>query len=110
MLISEERFGAQVHDRAGRVDHYDDVGCLAEHGRRATFDPQGAFVRPYGGGAWIPAGAAWVVRAADIRSPMGSGLAAFPSEAEARAEAGRHDEATVLPLAELLRGGEVTTR
>jgi len=111
MLVSEKAFGAQAQDRAGKVRHFDDLGCLLVHARAqaaggAPVDPAGVYVRALGDGTWIPATSAWIVRSEAIHSPMGYGLAAFASREAAQAEAGRAGHAArTSSLAELLAGG-----
>ena len=122
MIISEERFAAQVRTRAGGVTLFDDLGCLLEKGAAAHADPEGVFVRAFdhdagsagkagasaplrGSSGWVRGDEAFVVRSRGIRSPMGYGFAAFASKGAAEIEAARHPDAAVVPLAALLRDG-----
>lgn len=88
MAISERRFAAELVTREGRVELFDDVGCLAawvaEQGRPAG---SAAFVVDYGSGGWLAAEGAAYVRSPALPTPMGHGLAAFADRAAAEAAA-----------------------
>ena len=100
MIISDERFAAQHHDRSGRVDRFDDLGCLFDAAGGAPIDPQAVFVR--GRHGWVRGDRAVVVRAPGIHSPMGYALMAFAEHAAADREASRHRAAETMPLHDLL--------
>jgi hypothetical protein len=83
MLISTENGGGEIVSATEDTRFYDDIGCLAadwaaHHGEAR------AFVR-IAGGTWSDAQAASFAQPADIRTAMGSGIAAFATAAEARA-------------------------
>src|SRR5262245_29119636 len=83
MVISSDEGAGQIVSSDEDTRFYDDIGCLASdsairHGSGA------AFVHARSG-AWIDAGTASYARPAGARTPMGSGLAAFATEAAARA-------------------------
>lgn len=82
MLISSERGTGEIVSATDDTRFYDDVACLAadwaQHGNGST-----AFVR-LAAGAWSNAHTAWYARPAGARTAMGSGFAAFATEAEAR--------------------------
>jgi copper chaperone NosL len=101
MIISEVRFAAAW--RAGReVRHYDDVGCLLDDAGAHLAAGRGqAFVHDFAHGDWIEAAGAAFVRSPAIRSPMGSGIAAFAAPADAAAS---HPGTTVVTWAGLLAG------
>jgi copper chaperone NosL len=105
MIASDARYAAQSIGRDGSVQFFDDLGCLLAHRHGAAQDPQGVFALTGEAGRWVRGDQAWVVQSADFPSPMGYGLVAFASHAEARAEAARHAGATVMPLSNLLREG-----
>jgi len=102
MIISDERFGAQLHQRGGPVVQFDDLGCLLRALPPGGVDPVAIFVRGYPGGAWLRGDRAHVVRAHGFDAPMGSELAAFATREEAAAEAARHPGAVAQPLSDLL--------
>ena len=83
MLISTEQGGGQIVSADAETRFYDDVACLAAdwstHRDHAT-----AYVR-LGSGAWSEAKDASFARPAGTQTPMGSGLVAFATIAEARA-------------------------
>lgn len=88
MAISQREFAAELVTRQGRVETFDDAGCLAAwlraHGR-----PEGAavFVADYRSGEWLPAEAATFVVSPALPTPMRSGLGAFAGPAAAAAAA-----------------------
>ena len=83
MLISTEQGGGQIVSTQEETRFYDDVACLAAdwnaHRNNAT-----AYFRLAAGG-WIEAKDASFARPAAVQTPMGSGLVAFATIAEARA-------------------------
>jgi copper chaperone NosL len=88
MIVSEERFAAAVVVEAdGRTEShvFDDVGCLFmwEAGGGADAAVLTRWVHDYNGGGWAPAESAWYVKSAEIRSPMGSGVASCAAQEEA---------------------------
>jgi copper chaperone NosL len=108
MIVSDERFAAQYHDRAGGVEFFDDLGCLlAAHAGEGggSGDPQALFVRSFDDARWLRGDEGFVVHAAAFTSPMGFGFAAFATRADAEAEARGRQGATVVELATLIRRG-----
>lgn len=89
MAVSEERFAAGYVDGGGRSVAYDDVGELLQ---AMTADPSlelSSFVHDAGDGRWLRAAGAFFLRVPGLATPMGTGWAAFSSEARARAFAAR---------------------
>jgi copper chaperone NosL len=103
MIVSDERFAAQYHDRAGNVEFFDDLGCLLAAHAGEGGDPQAAFVRSFDDARWLRGDEAFVVHASAFTSPMGSGLAAFATRPAAESEARGRAGATFLELATLIR-------
>jgi nitrous oxide reductase accessory protein NosL len=83
MLISTERGAGEIVSATEDTRFYDDIGCLradwAAHRGEAR-----AFVR-IAGGTWRDAQEASFAQPGDARTAMGSGIAAFPTAADARA-------------------------
>jgi hypothetical protein len=82
MLISTESGGGEIVSATEETRFYDDIGCLAadwvaHHGEAR------AFVR-VAGGTWSDAQAASFAQPAGARTAMDSGIAAFPTAADAR--------------------------
>ncbi len=106
MAISQREFAAELVTRQGRVERFDDVGCMAAwlraHGR-----PEGAaaFVVDYRSGEWLPAEDATYVASPALPTPMRSGLAAFADPAAAEALA--HDVRGATASWEQVRSGAV---
>ncbi|MBI3268050.1 MAG: nitrous oxide reductase accessory protein NosL [Planctomycetes bacterium] len=86
MIVSEAKYAAQTRLRDGRVEVFDDIGCLATR-LAAGQDPAASWVADYTTGAWIDARTAHYLRSDTLQSPMAWGLAAFsrPADAEALA-------------------------
>ena len=103
MITSDVHFGAQLHDRAGGVQNFDDLGCWQKAVAGTHPDPVASFVRSYSDGAWIRIDQSFVVRFAELHTPMGSGLAAFPTRGAATAFAERHPGAAVLSSTEVIQ-------
>ena len=105
MMVSEERFAAEIVLQNGDVRYYDDLGCLAADGGV----PQGRrreYVRGDDGKAWIAADAAFYARPKDLHTPMAYGFAAFSRGEEARAgDAAGHARRWEEVRSELLRSG-----
>ncbi|MBL9152866.1 MAG: nitrous oxide reductase accessory protein NosL [Verrucomicrobiales bacterium] len=84
MIISDQRFGAQIVTHKGRVLKYDDLNCLLSH--EAKDEMAGAdiklrvvanFSKP---GGLLPVEGAHYLLHADLKSPMRGNTAAFSSE------------------------------
>ena len=105
MIVGDDRLAAEVVGRDGSAAIYDDLGCLLSREAAARPDPRRVFVRAFDGAGWLRAESAIVVRSGGISSPMGYGLAAFGTRDAAEAEARRHPDASIVPLATLLRDG-----
>lgn len=83
MIISEARYAAEARFPGGKVEKYDDVGCLAERLARGGEAPIGMWVADHATSAWIPAEQAYFVLSETLPTPMGSGVAAFTARASA---------------------------
>ncbi|MDR7480908.1 MAG: nitrous oxide reductase accessory protein NosL [Armatimonadota bacterium] len=102
MLIADARFAAAARVN-GQARRYDDIGCLLRDARAALAAGAAAWVHDLPSERWVDAAGAWYVRPAGLRTPMGSGLAAYADRDAARAA---HPTARVRPFAELLAAGE----
>ena len=87
MIISEAPFAAQARFD-GKVEKYDDIGCMLERLRRGA-SPRELWVTDRNSGLWINARAAFYVQSEDLKTPMASGMAAVGGRADADALAGR---------------------
>ncbi|CAB1128825.1 conserved protein of unknown function [Candidatus Hydrogenisulfobacillus filiaventi] len=105
MLIVHRRFAAQLLERDGRREKFDDLGCLlqwvAAHGGWGGV--QAAWVKDYRTRRWLPVQQAAYVYDPGVASPMGYDLLAFRSRAAAAAVMDRQREpGLVLSFAGLL--------
>lgn len=107
MAISQRQFAAQTVTPGGRVERFDDIGCLLDW-RREHEVPAGTavFVVDFDSGQWLDAADSAYLRSRGIPTPMGSGLAAFATAEAAAAAAdrlglGRDGAAEVLGWGEL---------
>ncbi len=85
MIIGDPHFAAA--SREGAVVHrYDDIGCLVTHsGAALTSGSARGFVHDMVSETWIDPAGATFVRAPEIQTPMGFGLAAYADAGAARA-------------------------
>jgi copper chaperone NosL len=104
MIISDETFAAELQTRTEEPLLFDDLGCLLKRAASTSPDPSGVFARTAGGN-WLDGQHAWIAHSRAISSPMGYGLAAFPTRESAEAEARRHDDGTAASLHSLLQPG-----
>ena len=100
MIISDDRFGAQQHSKGQSPALFDDLGCLLKESSPKSMDS--IFVRSFENSSWILASGAFAVVSKEIHSPMGYGIATFPTEQAARAYAARFQGATVHEIRSLL--------
>jgi copper chaperone NosL len=89
MIVSEERFAAQLRTEQGRSYVFDSIECMAEFIQDAAATDETTirgtwvtdFDRP---GTWLPAGEAAYLRSPQLRSPMGLNLSAYARPEDAR--------------------------
>lgn len=105
MAVSQREFAAEVLTREGRVEVFDDIGCLvdwlAERGRP---ERSGAFVVDYESGDWLAAEEAVYVRSTELQTPMGHGLVAFGDRSRAEAAAAGRLGGEVLGWSQIREG------
>jgi copper chaperone NosL len=89
MIIGDARYAAQLVTAKGASRAFDDTACLLaflRHNAEAADGVRGVWLADFDQeGGWVDADAAWLVRAAALRTPMSGGLAAHASEAAAHA-------------------------
>ena len=93
MTITDRRYGAEVVTTTGKVHEFDSIECLAAYylQARAARTVRSAWVTDYEHpGTLVPAADARYLRASGPGSPMGKGLTAFASDADAAALARRY--------------------
>lgn len=86
MLISEPRFAAATLLTSGEALKFDDIGeMLVYHMDHPEEQVQAWFVHDYGSESWIRGESAFFVKSDAVKSPMGSGIAAFEEKSDAEA-------------------------
>ncbi len=85
MIISEARYACAYRDAGGEAFVFDDIAEMLAHisTRTAPADDR-VWVHDFLTEEWIVAPAAWYVRGS-IETPMGGGIVAFTTEADAEA-------------------------
>ncbi len=90
MIISEARFAAATVLTDGKTYKFDDAGeMFAFHAKKSELQVRAWFVHDYHSQNWINAQSAFYVVAKDIKSPMGTGVAAFVDKSAAESFASR---------------------
>ncbi len=97
MVISDQRFGAELVTDKGRIYKFDAVECLAAYYQQADTAEVGSvwvtdLTEP---GRLIPAEAALYLQSPSLRSPMGLNLAAFADRAALDAVQARYGGETL---------------
>lgn len=87
MIISDDRFAASreiVEARGRRFEAFDDLGCLFDRERSMPeVRAARAWVGNHAGGGWVQLESAVLVASDEMHTPMGFGVAAYSSSAEA---------------------------
>jgi copper chaperone NosL len=83
MRVSDLAHAAQVVAPGDEPRFYDDRGCLAKDASALPADAR-LFVQLDGGAGWTDVREAYFAVPAEARTPMGYGVTAFRTEAEAR--------------------------
>jgi len=82
MIISEQPYAAEARFGPGRVEKYDDIGCLGERLNKPGA-PLGMWVADRNTGAWVDVRGAHFVHVKELKTPMASGLVAFAAKPDA---------------------------
>lgn len=102
MIISDERFGAQLQQDDKDTTFYDDLGCLIRAAPEQAKD-QIIFLRSFENGGWVRSDQAFAVLSNDIHSPMGYGIATFATEQAARSYASGFQGSSVHEVSALMK-------
>jgi copper chaperone NosL len=89
MIISEPAYAAAYRTTGGEVRLFDDMGEMVRYHRRQREAVQSFFVHDFERQTWLRAEEGVYVVSHGLRTPMGTGMVALASEAEARALADR---------------------
>jgi len=106
MIISEEKYAAAYWTADGVARRFDDVGEMLVYMADNPEPTASIWVHDLTSAAWVDAGEAWFVMNSGLKTPMGTGIAAFANEEEARALAFDQEMAQVLTLAEIVTMAE----
>lgn len=86
MTIADQRFGAEIITKKGRVLKFDDLGCMADYvkeGQIAESDIKHRVVSDFNHpNVFLPVESALFLKNDELKSPMRSDSAAFASQAE----------------------------
>lgn len=85
MLIDDPRFAAAYVTEAGEVRRFDDIGDMLVDAQEQQAAVYRYWVHDYGSEAWVDAAQATFVRQPEMVTPMGWGVAAFATPADAGA-------------------------
>ena len=103
MLISEPIYAAAYQTSEADARVFDDIGCLLTAARQgAPGDAARFWVHDAKTGSWIDGRAAVFVQASSLQTPMGGGVIAFATRADAEAAAAAHQGTIVPTLSALL--------
>jgi copper chaperone NosL len=86
MIISDQRYGAEIVTKKGKVLKFDDLCCMADFERRGAVLGSEVKIRVIADfnrpNVFIPIDQAFFLKNDDLKSPMGSNSAAFATDAE----------------------------
>jgi copper chaperone NosL len=90
MIVSEDRFAAQVRTEQGRTHVFDSIECLVEYVQDAERQQgeqfSGMWVSNFlDPGSWLEARQAYYLQSPELRSPMGLNLSAYATEGDLHA-------------------------
>ena len=83
MIISDPAYAAAYRTASGETRLFDDLGELVLHSRQESEGTTAVFVHSYETRDWLRAEEAYFVVSSELRTPMGVGVVAVGTEAEA---------------------------
>ena len=92
MGFTDKRYGGELCTKKGKVYKYDDLHCLREAlkaGSPGRGDVAGIYFIDFIGGPWVRAEEAYLLRSAELHTPMGSNTAAFADSVSFRMNQGK---------------------
>jgi copper chaperone NosL len=111
MVITDVRFAAASRSETGKVQRYDDIGCMIAMVRREGGTGTGTYyVHDYTDESWVEAPSAAFVLADKIKTPMAYGLVALATDSAAQTLASEHGGRIVTweqAVAEVEAGGSM---
>jgi copper chaperone NosL len=110
MIVSDERYGAQLFERGKPVEVFDDYGCFLMRRGANDSNQRVAYVRSFEDTKWVREEQALFVVSKNISSPMGYGIAAFPEKDAAARFAQTMDDSKIYSLLELIPAAEKIVR
>lgn len=106
MLISEEKFASAYWTADGEARRFDDMGEMLTYMKSNPEEIASTWVHDVNSAEWLAAEDAFFVMNSGVSTPMGTGIVACSTEAEAQALAYGQDGAMVLTFAELMSMSE----
>jgi len=109
MIVSEERHAASYTAVSGEVRRFDDIGGMLQYDLRVNEDVHIYWVHDFNTEEWINAEEATFVLDNNLVTPMGWGVVAFSTTADADAYAAEHGGtvATYAALQEEIKTGKL---
>lgn len=108
MTIVDNKFGAEIVTRKGKIFKFDAVECLVNYSKQnPKQDGDAYYVINYLNGEWIVAEGAAYLRSKKIPSPMGQYIASF-SAREAAKDIQNENEGVIQTWNELIDNFEIT--
>lgn len=102
MIISDAHFAAAYWRADGQARRFDDLGGMFLYHQEHQEEVAAFWVHDYLSGNWLPATDAYYVVGAGLPTPMGFGMVACATQAQAHALAYGQAEAEVLNFATLM--------
>lgn len=106
MLISDEKFASAYWTVDGQARRFDDVGEMLSYMRSTPEETASVWVHDVNSAEWLEADDAYFVVGSGLTTPMGTGIVACDSMAEAEALAYDQEGATVMSFTEVLAMNE----
>ena len=106
MLISDEKFASAYWTVDGEARRFDDVGEMLSFMRSTPEETASVWVHDVNSAEWLPAEEAYFVVGSGLTTPMGTGIVACDTQAEAEALAYDQDGAMVMTFADVLAMNE----
>src|SRR5690606_26904069 len=103
MTITDKRYGTETITEKGKVFKFDSIECLIDFEKENNGNRFGYFITDYTNpGVLINAQNCYVLKSANLKSPMGRNLTGFESLDKAKTYISNQQSDKILPFAEAL--------